>query len=142
MKVLPFGWYGTVGFRGSMFQSIALVLMILAVSHLAFVPLVSAQSKEEGGAESTGSQAGMGVASFFVNLVYMPTKVAYAILGGIVGGFAYGLTGGDDKVAKKVWDTSLRGTYVITPDHLRGDKPVRFLGVPQEEEEAEATPTR
>lgn len=142
MKVLPFGWCGAVGSRGSVFQAVALVLMIFAVSHLIVVPLASAQSKEEGGSESTGSQAGMGAASFFVNILYMPTKLVYAILGGIVGGFAYGLSGGDDKVAKKVWDTSMRGTYVITPDHLRGDKPVRFLGVPQEEEEAEAAPTR
>jgi hypothetical protein len=26
------------------------------------------------------------------------------------------------------------GTYIITPDHLRGDKPIRFLGVADTED--------
>ena len=34
----------------------------------------------------------------------------------------------------------MRGTYVITPDHLKGNKPVRFLGVPPEEEAASEVP--
>lgn len=122
----------------SLLSMFAALLMLVAMIHLALIPAAWAQGKEEGMAESTGSQAGMGFAAGFLSLVYTPVKIVYAALGGIIGGFAYGLSGGDEKVAKKIWDTSLRGTYVLTPDHLRGDKPVRFLGVPQEDEETPA----
>lgn len=110
--------------------------MLMAVVHIAVLPTAWAQSKEEGGSESTSSQALMGAGVFFGNLLYMPAKFVYAILGGVVGALAYPLSGMDDKVAKRIWDSSLRGTYALTPDHFRGDKPVRFLGVPQEEEDA------
>jgi hypothetical protein len=30
------------------------------------------------------------------------------------------------------------GTYIITPEHLRGDKPIRFLGVPDTDTSATA----
>ena len=64
----------------------------------------------------------------------------FAIGGGIVGGLAYAFSGGDDKAAKSIWTTSLYGTYIITPDHLRGDKPIRFLGVAdQNDAPAQAT---
>ena len=36
---------------------------------------------------------------------------------------------GMNKSAKNIWDTSLYGTYIITPDHLQGNRPIRFLGV-------------
>jgi hypothetical protein len=53
----------------------------------------------------------------------------FAIGGGIVGGLAYVFSGGNENAAKSIWTTSMYGTYIITPDHLRGDKPIRFLGV-------------
>jgi len=84
---------------------------------------------------------GLGVSSFFLTIPYGLTKVVYATLGGIIGGFTYALTGGNDRAAKAVWDSSLRGTYVITPDHLKGDKAVRFLGVPGESDGAAAAET-
>jgi len=31
------------------------------------------------------------------------------------------------------------GTYIITPDHLRGDRPIRFLGVAEPDASATAT---
>ena len=80
--------------------------------------------------EPTGSQFGLGAASFFLTLPYGFAKVVYAGFGGIVGGLAYALTAGNDKTAKTIWYTSLRGTYVITPEHLKGDRPVQFFGVP------------
>lgn len=78
--------------------------------------------------ETSGSGAGLSAASFLLTVPYGAAKCAFALLGGIVGGFTYGLTGGDLETAKKVWTTSMYGTYVITPEHLRGDKPVRFFG--------------
>jgi len=55
---------------------------------------------------------------------------------------AYGFSGGSEQTAKNIWIPSMYGTYIITPDHLKGDKPIRFLGVPAEStrEAVEYTP--
>jgi hypothetical protein len=70
-------------------------------------------------------QAAAGVST----LLYLPLKAVFAIGGGIVGGLAYLFSGGSEQAAKSIWDTSLYGTYIITPDHLEGNRPIRFLGV-------------
>ena len=72
-------------------------------------------------AESSYENAGWGVLTVLTNVVYMPAKVVYATLGGVTGGLALGLTGGDMQVAENVWTASLGGTYVITPRMLRGE---------------------
>ena len=84
---------------------------------------------------SPAGEAGLGIGSGLLTLVYFPVKMAYAVLGGIVGGFTYALTGGDLETAKTVWDPSFYGTYVITPDHLKGNDAVRFYGVSPYEDE-------
>lgn len=110
--------------------------LTLTILQLAVIPPVWAQQMDEDPTQSTASQFGLGVSSFFLTIPYGLAKVVYATLGGIIGGFTYALTAGNEQAAKSVWDTSLRGTYVITPDHLKGDKAVRFFGVPGESDEA------
>jgi hypothetical protein len=97
-------------------------------------PPVSSDS--EGG---NASGAGMQAAAGLLTIPYFACKAAFAIGGGIVGGLTYAFTGGDETAAKRVWTTSMYGTYIITPDHLRGDKPIRFLGVADQTDEP-ATP--
>jgi hypothetical protein len=80
----------------------------------------------EGG---TTSDAGWGVLAGLSSLVYFPVKAAFAIGGAIVGGLTYAFSGLDEKAAMPVWQTSMYGTYLITPDHLQGNRPIRFLGV-------------
>jgi hypothetical protein len=75
----------------------------------------------------------MGAAAGVSTLLYLPLKAAFAIGGGIVGGLAYAFSGGNENAAKSIWTTSLYGTYIITPDHLRGDRPIRFLGVAEQD---------
>ncbi len=87
-----------------------------------------ASENTEGG---NASSAGMGAAAGLSTLLYLPLKAAFAIGGGVVGGLAYAFSGGNENAAKSIWTTSMYGTYIITPDHLRGDKPIRFLGVPE-----------
>jgi hypothetical protein len=70
--------------------------------------------------------------------VYFPFKAAFAIGGGIVGGLAYVFSGMSEQTAKNIWIPSMYGTYVITPEHLSGDRPVRFFGVAAESERAVA----
>lgn len=74
------------------------------------------------------SDWGMGTASVFVNLLYMPAKFVYAGLGGITGGVAYLLTGFNFEVADRVWAPSLGGNYVVTPAHLRNEEMLYFSG--------------
>jgi len=71
-----------------------------------------------------------GFASFLVTPVYGAFKLTFASLGALTGGLAWAFTGGDERVAQEIWQTTMGGTYVITPDHLAGRKPVRFTGDP------------
>ena len=119
--------------EASSFKLVA-VFLLLALCAVTMVP--SAWSQEnvpppssasvEGG---DSSSAGMQVAAGFSTLLYFPLKAVFAIGGGIVGGLTYLFSGLDENSAKKVWNTTLYGTYIITPDHLQGNRPIRFLGV-------------
>lgn len=109
-------------------RAITIGVLLLFAQGL-FAPVASAR-------EDSASEAGLGAASVLLTIPYGAVKVAYAILGGITGGIAYVVTGGNLKTAQTVWDTSMRGTYIITPEHLRGEKPVRFLGATPESETA------
>ncbi len=76
--------------------------------------------------------AGWGTLTVLSNVLYMPAKVLYATTGGITGGFAYGLTGGDLDTANDVWVPAMGGTYVLTPSMVRGDDPIAFAGMPDD----------
>ena len=47
---------------------------------------------------------------------------------GPFGGFAYGLSGGDGDVMRAVVRPAIRGDYVVTPGHLRGERQLEFFG--------------
>lgn len=74
--------------------------------------------------------AGWGSLTVLSNVVYMPAKLCYATLGGLTGGLAFALTGGDLQTAETVWVTTMGGTYVITPAMLQGQEPIAFSGTP------------
>jgi hypothetical protein len=99
-------------------------VLALCLGLLAAGP-VMAQEQED---SDPVSDAGLGIASALLTVPYAAAKILYAALGGVVGGFTWVLTGGDTETAKTVWEPSFYGTYVITPDHLRGKEPVRFIG--------------
>jgi|SRR5215204_3549642 len=72
--------------------------------------------------------AGMGTATVLANVLYVPTKIAYATLGGLTGGFAYLLTGGNFTTAEKVWIPSMGGNYVLNTSQVWGQEPIIFSG--------------
>ena len=118
-------------------KTVALFALLAFSTAIVASPLLaqdtSASSSPSGDA-STGTPSGVGMqaASAVATILYFPFKAAFAIGGGVVGGLAYAFSGGSDQTAKNIWIPSIYGTYIITPDHLKGDKPVRFLGVPAE----------
>jgi hypothetical protein len=72
--------------------------------------------------------AGYGAGALVCNLLYIPAKLVYALLGGIVGGGTYLITAGNQQAANTVWRSSLGGDYVVTPQMLAGQQPINFSG--------------
>lgn len=70
--------------------------------------------------------AGMGTVTVAANVVYVPVKLGYALLGGVTGGVAYVLTGANYNVAERVWVPSMGGNYVLSPDHILGTERIQF----------------
>jgi hypothetical protein len=71
---------------------------------------------------------GVGAGTLATNVVYIPAKLVYGLLGGIAGGAGYVLTGGNKDVSNTIWRSSLGGDYVVTPDMLRGKDQIHFSG--------------
>jgi len=88
---------------------------------------------------------GIGAGAVAGNVLYVPAKVVYGILGGITGGASYLLTGGNTQTANTIWRSSLGGDYVLTPDMVAGQKPIHFSGptttTPQPAAPASAAPS-
>ena len=78
--------------------------------------------------ETMRNEAGLGAAAAACTLLYGPAKLLYAGLGGFGAGLAWVLSAGDNEVAGRVLNRSLRGDYVITPAHLRGEREISFIG--------------
>jgi len=105
-------------------RRVGVCLVWIAVSVLALSqPAMAADTNT-----STGEAAGLGIASALSTLVYGPVKIVYATLGSVIGGIAWGLSGGDADVLEAVLMPAVRGDYVVTPSHLRGEEPLEFIG--------------
>ena len=72
--------------------------------------------------------AGYGAGALLCNVLYIPAKLVYALLGGIVGGGTYLITAGNQQAANTVWRSALGGDYVVTPQMLAGTQPINFSG--------------
>ena len=68
----------------------------------------------------------MGAGSFIASLFYTLLKLTYATLGLVVGGLGYVVTAGE--VTKNIISPVVRGDYVVAPSHLKGEKPLVFVG--------------
>lgn len=124
---------------GSKLIAGAIALMMLApigtLETQAFAqnnPPASSQSNvqvpqpDEGGVNWQG--VGYGAGTIAADIFYVPAKLVYAVLGGLVGGGAWVLTGGNTQTANTIWRSSLGGDYVVTPDMIAGKEPIHFSG--------------
>ena len=81
-------------------------------------------------AAGSGSEAIQGLGSYFLTLPYGGIKMAVAVLGVVAVGMVFILTGGDKATVDKIWGPAIGGEYVVTPQHLRGEKDLHFFGNP------------
>ena len=115
-------------FRGTWSKVLALTLVLTFSGLMSASVGLADPYNDPPPAQGSPAGAGLQAASWLATVPYGAAKVGFALVGGVVGGLTYVLTGGNEKAAKSVWKTSMYGTYVLTPEHLRGEKPIRFLG--------------
>ena len=102
--------------------TLCLLLLVLGCQATISVKPVSAAG--------SGSEAIQGLGSYFLTLPYGGMKMAVAVLGAVAGGMGFLFTGGDKATAEKIWAPAIGGEYVVTPQHLRGEKDLHFFGNP------------
>jgi hypothetical protein len=117
----------------STFIAFALALSLLSPLRVA----AQDQPTEQAPQPSVTEEMGYGFGSALANLFYIPAKVVYAGLGLMTGGLGYVLSAGRGDVANNIIYPAVRGTYVVTPSHLKGEQPVVFVGAPPEEPRSE-----
>lgn len=74
------------------------------------------------------NEGGIGAVAALSTLIYGPVKLTYAVLGLLIGGSAWGLSGGDQQVLEAVVTPAVRGDYVVTPQHIRMERGLEFYG--------------
>jgi hypothetical protein len=92
------------------------------------IAAAASPARAGGAKQPIDSDAGMGIAAGLATLVYTPAKVVYAIGGGVAAGLAYVVSAGNTDVTEPILTPSVRGDYIVTPEHLRGEKPLEFFG--------------
>ena len=101
-----------------------LILTCLLTAAIASAPL-NARARED---EPGRGDALTGVGAVLCTVVYTPLKLAFAASGLVVGGMAWAWSLGNQRVARPIFRSALRGDYVVTPGHLRGERRLKFRG--------------
>ena len=103
-------------------------LLVILFMVFLFHPAVTDSAWAQSSPRSPAANAVLGVTSLLATIPYGATKLLYAGLGAVVGGFSYVLTLGNTDTADTIWKKSLMGTYVLSPEHLTGEEPIHFVG--------------
>lgn len=113
------------------------LLVVLALG-LAGCPLLVAGAVGGGAAGAAASahqgqgeeehSAGAYAGAIAADVLYVPAKVLFAAAGALTSGVTYLVTVGNKEASSAIWSSAVEGTYVITPRHIEGTEPVRFIG--------------
>jgi len=82
--------------------------------------------------ERTPLQKGLlGAGAVGCSVVYTPIKACYAAGGTVAGGLVFLMSAGQSSTAAgQILQRSTRGDWFVHPDHLTGDRRLRFRGSP------------
>ena len=108
------------------FLTVVVLLVVTLVGELAPVASQAASGSSE--TVTAIVEAGTSVAASYINIVYLPAKLVVAFVGGIAGGVAGFLSGGDQRAAYALWVPLMGGDYFVRPENLSGERPLAFFG--------------
>ncbi|MDG2334223.1 MAG: hypothetical protein P8Q97_08375 [Myxococcota bacterium] len=100
-----------------------MAVVVFAVA--AFPPLGGAGVGTASAAEASTQNKVLAVGA---SCFYLPAKAFYAVFGAATAGLAYGFTFGDEQMANQIWESSVEGSYVVTPAMIEGNERIRFKG--------------
>src|SRR6185369_12900820 len=103
-----------------------LLAAVVAVLVLGTCEIRSAYASE--GNPNPAAAFGWGMAAVGTNLGYIPAKFLYATGGSLVSLIAWGVSAGNSDVALGILQPALTGTWVVTPEMLKGDAPILYVG--------------
>src|SRR2546428_2157321 len=92
--------------------ALRMVAVIVALS-VCLAPV--AWAAEQNSNPNPAADLGLGMASFICSVPYGAIKVAVAILGGVIGGVTYVLSGVRKRAPGGGWDTTIGGDHILTP---------------------------
>jgi hypothetical protein len=84
----------------------------------------SSDPREQG----AGTHFLVGLGAGVLTLLYTPVKIIYAATSIPIGGLVYTWSIGDMEMARRVMLSGTQGSYVVTPEHLRGERRFTFVG--------------
>lgn len=102
------------------------LLVAVAALMLATFAVRSVEAAEQNPNPATAF--GWGMAAVGTNLGYIPAKFLYAVGGSLVSLIAWGVSAGNSDVALGILQPALTGTWVVTPEMLKGDEPILYVG--------------
>lgn len=109
-------------------QSGFLVLLLL----VCFLIQVNCNTKVDAktySEHSVPAKSGLLAASVLTSAVYLPFKLAYAVLGGVTSGLTYGLTlGKEAEAANNIAISAFYGDWYIHPNILTSEEELNFSG--------------
>lgn len=108
-------------------------VMLMCVAVGLSPTMAQAELQRAGASADSGSfwgDVGLGAGAALGNVLYIPAKLVYASVGGVVGSLAYLVTLGSTETANAIWEPTLGGTYVLTPGMLAGEEKLHFNGQP------------
>jgi hypothetical protein len=112
-------------------------VLIVTCMSLILIPPGSTLAEDPVSGMDTSDDTGIQVGSWLLTIPYCIGKSAFPIAGSVVGGLGYAFSGGNSKTAETIWTTSVYGTYILRPAHLRGEEPIHFLGKAEEGDQSE-----
>jgi hypothetical protein len=77
-------------------------------------------------AESAGNEAAFGAGAVLGTVLYAPLKTGFCLAGGLTSGLS--LPFGGAETAERIVTAACGGTWAITPQALKGQEAVRFIG--------------
>jgi len=121
----------------------ALIVVLISLLMLSPFTLSAAEAPQGQPLQTTepssGEDLGYGVGSVLASMFYSPFKLTYAGLGLITGGLGYVLSAGNTDVMNNIISPAVRGNYVVTPRHLKGEEALIFVGPPPPPEPQQAS---